>query len=257
MVLSPAIGVVLRDLGLAHLAVGRHAYDMALDPALPVVGDQAGIDYEPLLRVRPTHVLIEWGSRELPERLTRLAGERGWTLRSYPLLTLDDIRAMTMDVRYMFAGEAPAGAPDLLAAMDSAWSPQGGVFGGRVLLLGSVDPPAVMGPGSFHHQILERIGGRPAVTSGVPWINLNVEDVLRLAPDAIVFVSPRVSGTPSASSTDPAKVGPLLGRIGGLDIPAVREGRLALIDDPLSHTPSTAMIGFAAELTGVLREWAR
>lgn len=47
----------------------------------------------------------------------------------------------------------------------------------------------------------------------------------------------------------------MLGRIGTLDIPAVRAGRLALIDDPLSLTPSSAMIGFANELAGILEAW--
>jgi ABC-type Fe3+-hydroxamate transport system substrate-binding protein len=40
-----------------------------------------------------------------------------------------------------------------------------------------------------------------------------------------------------------------------LDIPAVRRGRIAIIDDPLAHTPSTAMIGVARAMARALEPW--
>src|SRR5262245_61348101 len=90
--LSPAVAVILRDLGLADRIVGRHGYDFVLNKSVPVCGDQAGgIDYETLLRARPTHVLIESGARETPGRLTELAEEHHWAVESLRMLTLDDI----------------------------------------------------------------------------------------------------------------------------------------------------------------------
>ena len=71
--LGPSVGIILQDLGLEELVVGRHGWDLALDPDLPVCGDLNGIDYENLIGVRPTHVLLEWGSQEVPRRLEQEA----------------------------------------------------------------------------------------------------------------------------------------------------------------------------------------
>ncbi len=254
--LSPAIAVILRDLGVADRIVGRHAFDLVLDRSIPSCGDQAGIDYEALITTRPTHVLLEWGSRPLPERLTQLAQNNGWTLRSYPLLSLADIVACAGAVAEE-SGAEPARASELLDRMDAAWSLRTTDLtrAGRVLLLGAVAPPSALGPGSFHHQILARIGGTPAITEGAPYITLDAEDVLRLAPDAIILILPRAPGTP-ASTHGSSGVIRLLGRVGTLDIPAVKTGRVALIDDPLAHTPSTAMIALADEMARILGAWA-
>src|SRR5688572_2242849 len=63
--LSPGLAVTMRDLGLGDLLAGRHGFDAWSDPALPVCGDQSGLDYERLLAVRPTHILVQWGQRDL------------------------------------------------------------------------------------------------------------------------------------------------------------------------------------------------
>lgn len=283
--LSPAVGVMLRDLGLADLVVGKHDYDMVLGETVPAVGHQEAIDYEALIGVRPTDVVIEWGSRPLPPRLVELAGANGWDVYPVTLLTLDDI-AGTLDglaIRYGVVdfsgigsgrGKRPEGLGEGLpeiprfedparrleaelpsAGLARAWSVRGDGFGGvgPVLLIGGTDPVGVLGPGSFHHQILERIGGVPAVGDGSPWMEMDAEDVLRLAPAGIVLVSPAAGG--GEGSVDPLAVGERLGVIGGLDIPAVRDGRLALIDDPLALVPGTSMARFADLLAGVLEKW--
>lgn len=252
--LSPALAIMLRDLGVSNQVVGRHGWDMVLDKSVSVCGDQAGIDYEALLRVAPTHILLEWGGRPLPSRLGEMAGEHHWEVTNYTLLTLDDLQAAAADLQRRFA----PGVPSLSDRMAAAWSRRGDGFGhaGRVLLLLSADPPAALGPGSFHQQILERIGGTPAIAEGKPYITMDAEDVLRLAPDAIILIAPRSADAPARpapASTDEVRA--LLGRVGALDIPAVRDGRLALIDDPLALTPSSAMIGFADELARILEGW--
>ncbi|MFN0132420.1 MAG: ABC transporter substrate-binding protein [Phycisphaerales bacterium] len=256
--LSPALAVIARDLGFAPLIVGRHGYDMVLDRAMPVCGDQAGIDYEALLRVRPTLVLTEW-SGELPPRLLTLGKQHGWRIQNFNLLTLDDIA----DATVWLAGTLGTGLPDSPASalsrrMDAAWSLHPGLErAGRVLLLESLDPPAALGPGSCHHQVLVRIGGTPAIVTGAPYVTLDAEDLLRLAPDAIVWINPRDPAAPhAADALDPAALRRRLGRIGDLDLPAFRTGRVALIDDPLSLTPSTAMIAFAEHLAAILERWS-
>jgi ABC-type Fe3+-hydroxamate transport system substrate-binding protein len=252
--LSPAIAISLRDLGFEQLIVGRDAYDRILPASIPVCGDLEGIDYEHLLSVRPTHILTQLGVKQFPARLEELAQRNKWMLRNFPQLSLEDIASVARDLENIFAPSAPA-AP-VFKEMERAWSKRGEGFpgAGRVLLLAAVDSPSAFGPGSCHQQILERIGATPAIKDGAPYITLDAEDVLKLSPDAIILILPREPGTPAANAT-PAEVRRLLGRVGQLDIAAVKNGRLALIDDPLAHTPSTAMIGVADEMAKILSEW--
>lgn len=264
--LSPAAAVTLRDLGLAPSIVGRHAYDMVLDPGLPSCGDQLGLDFENLLRVQPTHIVIQWGKRELPARLTQLATERSWTITTYDPLTLADLRADTQRLATLFADAPGFDArtfAHVMAEFDRAFAKRSLDLAraGKVLLLWSTSPPAALGPGSWHHQILIAIGGTPAITEGAASISLDQEDVLKVSPDAIVLVIPRGRDDQPASSEmlpmDAETRTKLLGPLAGHDLPAIRSNHVALIDDPLSHTPSTAMIHFADELAEVLAVWAK
>ncbi len=244
--LSPAIGVILRDLGFEHRIVARHGFDEVLDPALPIAGDQAGIDYEVLARARPTHVFLEWGSRDLPERLTTLAADRGWALRSFPLLSLEDIRAAAVELSRLPGGEStPDRAAALLAAMDRAWSPRSGLGerAGRTLILYWTNPPGAAGPGSYHHQILERLGVPPALETGPPYASLDAESLRRLDPDTILLLSP---------GANPDKLTELLGPVADWRIRAVEAGRVGLVSHPLSQTACTAMVEVADEMVKAL-----
>lgn len=252
--LSPALAIILRDLGLADRIVGRHGYDFVLDKAIPVCGDQAGLDYENLLRARPTHIVLEWGSRELPPRLGALAQERGWRIANYAMLTLDDVVRATEGLSAMFGVESPA----VVSRMREAWTARPGRYAaaGRILMLEAIDPPAALGPGSFHHQILERLGAAFAITEGRPFMVLDAEEVQRLAPDAVIIFAPRPMGAEPGPTPSAEELRERLGRIGRLDVPAVRNSRIAVIDDPLCLTPSTALLGVTEELEQVLQGWA-
>ena len=293
VVLSPAAALMLKDLGLAGRIVGKHDYDLALDGGIPAVGHQEAIDYERLIAVEPTHVVIEWGSRPLPPRLVELAAGHDWMLIKVGLLTLDDIARTIDDLAITFGAvsldtsspDPPSGIPEDIgsftasfrfsdpgrrfdielpsATLARAWSVRGDGFGsvGPVLLLASSAPPGALGPGSFHHQILLRIGGDSVFADGEgsPWIELDAEDVLRLDPAAIVLIAPRATGGAAGKEAEPLgaeQIRGRLGRIGSLDIRAVRDGRLAVIDDPFSLLPSTSMAGFADRLAEILDIWA-
>ena len=283
---SPAVAVILRDIGLEDRIVGKHAYDLVLPERVPAVGDLLGIDYEALLRTEPTLVITQFQSAGVPERLAELAERRGFELRDYPLLSLDDV-ARAADDLYMDLVHGGVGPPDAgsLLAGEGPGSPEawldvrlpGERLGqalrdrgpasrgaGRVLLLGSLDPPSAMGPGSFHHDMLVRIGGAPAITEGAAWIALDAEDVVRLAPDAIVVFAPRAPtrtptdddrfGEPETPSWD--EIQARLGRLATRDIPALRARRVAVIDHPLGLLPSTAVGDVADELARVLAGWS-
>ncbi len=263
VVLSPALGLILADLGLAPLIVGRHGFDAFLPSAIPVCGDQGGLDYERLLTLSPppTHILLEWGERPLPPRLTELAREHHWIILNISMMTLDDIERVTLELRETFPPTLPTpalpgpSATDLRARFAKAWGPEARSdrpHSRRVLLLGNVDPPCAFGPRSWHYQLLERLGGTPAITQGTPWITLDVEDVLKLAPDVIILIDPRPPHSPAPAPPSIEALRARLGRVGTLDIPAIRDRRIHLLDDPRAHTPSTAMLDLAEELANIL-----
>lgn len=258
--LSPAVAVIMSDLDVADRVVARHGWDLALDRELPVGGDQAGLDYEMLLRVNPTHILLEWGARPIPVRLEQLAQQQNWTVHNYRLLTLEEIEQAARDLHAKFgAGGADSSweETDLAKRWRESLREREGLHrAGRVLVLYSTRPPGALGPGSAHQQVLEAIGGLPALTEGNPYITLDAEDVLRMAPDGIILIRPRGRDAPAAhASAD--EVRQQLGRVGMLDVPAVRLGRLALIDHPLGQLPSTSLTEIADEMAAILEVWAR
>lgn len=279
VVLSPALAIILKDLGLESTIVGRHAWDLALDPSLPVCGDQSGLDFEALLKVHPTHVVLQWGERPLPQRLVELAGQQGWTIVNENPLALDDIPVVTRRLARDFEGaiaheHGEARASALIAALDGACAIQKQTsdgpapalhdirpWKGRVLLLAATSPPAALGPNSWHHEILSRLGGVNAITSGGPYQTLDAEDITRLAPDGIVIIQPRSrteAPTPErnmASDFDPADLRKRLGPLADLSLPAIAHGRLALIDDPLALTPSSSIIEVRKRLEQILAAW--
>ncbi len=251
VVLSPALAAILDDMGYADHAVGRHGWDMVLDPALPVCGEQNAINYEALLRAGPTHVLTEWGSRELPAKLIAMAAEHAWTLRDFRMLTLDDIDLAAAELATLFPDSVPA---DRIARFRAlvAGPPPSPRWEGRVLLLMSASPQiTALGPGSAHHELLVRAGGVPAITEGSPAMPMHAEDVLRLAPDAIVLIRPG-----SETGDDPTAARQALGTILELDIPAVVNERFELVTGPFTLLPSTPLVEVADQLRTALNRWA-
>ncbi|MBK7406179.1 MAG: hypothetical protein IPJ41_16635 [Phycisphaerales bacterium] len=253
-VLSPALAVTLCDLGLRDRIVGRHGWDMTLDPAIPVCGEQNAINYEALVRVAPTHVLTEWGARELPGRLRDLAEAHHWTTHDFRLLTLADIDSSITTLESLFPDAAASPRAERLHRLATE-DPPPPRWSGRVLLLMGTSPIAALGPGSAHHELLLRVGGRPALETGSPYMTLIAEDVLRLAPDAIILIQSGDAGTLRPESD--AEVGALMGAtLARLDIPAVRTRRLAVVRDPLALLPSTALAEIADRLEGAIEGWA-
>jgi len=274
VVMSPAIAVMLQDIGLEDSIVGKHAWDMVLSDSVPIVGSEEGIDYEAMIRAKPTQIFFQRSSAGVPAKLREMGEEQGWVIRTMAVDTLDDI-ALSADNLYMqFVGvrEQAPGEIDPTArfaemmmpsgSLARSWADRGPVAdrAGRVLVLAGVDPPGAMGPGSFHHQLIIRLGATPALVDGGMWQELDLEDIVRLNPDSIVLFSPR---KPDASDLFAAVGDPLtdevslFGKIARLEINAVNNGRLAVIDDPLALVPGTNMGKVGDELAEIFARWAR
>ncbi len=141
--MSPAISRTLIDFGVEDKIVGRSAWCASLDPAIPVAGDLYDIDYERLIRLEPTHVLVQPPSTGLDPTLQRLAAERGWIIGRWRFDTIDDIEQMVREVPgvlYPQSGDARAAASaraaDLLNRMAAALTPgRAAPWSGRTLLV--------------------------------------------------------------------------------------------------------------------------
>lgn len=252
--LSPAISRTLADLGLEHHVVGRSPYCHALDPAIPAVGDLLNISYEQLVRLNPTHVLVQPPAAGVDPQLATLAADRGWTIGRWRLEGLSDIRTMVSELpatilhrdSERFAA-ATSRAEAIVARIDASLRPDAGIFTGRSLLLSSVDPPMAFGAGTYLHELLIGLGGRNAIEAS-GWVQLSMEDAARAAPEAIIIVQPSAADSlPCADSLE------LLAKVSAA---AAHRGRMAVLRHPDGLLPCSTVSGVADELRAILRSFA-
>ena len=116
--------------------------------------------------------------------------------------------------------------------------------------------PAALGPGSYHHDLLLRIGGQTATEQGKPFMPLDAEDVARLSPDVIIIVRPRPAAAPASPAPTVDDLLASLGAVARLDTPAVRNRRIAVIDDPMALIPGTNLATVADTMREILGRWA-
>ncbi len=252
--LSPAISRTLVSLGLAGNVVGRSAFCRAIDPAVPVVGDLYEVDFERLLRVQPTHVFVQPPSAGLDRHLGRLAAERGWVIGQWHIDTIDEIERTIREIPATLFGpgdprraEAAGRAAVLLHEIALSLSPQGRpLWTGRTLLVADADPVLVVGRETYLDDVLRALGGVNAVDAA-GWIELSLEDVMRLDPQAMIVLE---AGDAEGSAGVDA------GALGRLDTAARRDGRIAVLRHPDVHLPSSAVTGVAAEMRAILRALA-
>jgi len=128
---------------------------------------------------------------------------------------------------------------------------------GRTLILAGTDPAGALGPGSFHAQMIERMGITPALVDGGMWQELDLEDLITLAPDSILIFSPQEDthsiGEPEPMSWD--QITQTLGPIATLDLPAIRNQRVGIITHPQALLPSSTLGQVADEIRKTLASW--
>lgn len=255
--LSPAISRTLVDLGLAGRIVGRTPYCASLDQSVPVVGDLQNINYEELVRLKPTHILVQPPAAGVDTHLQEIAQAHAWIIADWHLDTVNDVRALVRDIpQRLFAQDSPqreeieAHAGALLARIDSAvgepTSAADSIYRGRVLLVEAVNPVLAFGAGTYLDDVLRSLAGENAV-SDRGWVQLSLEDIVRLAPDAIILVKP--GGAEADLARD-------LGPLATIDVPAVKEHRLALLNHGDALLPSSGVIGVAEQMRSILRRFA-
>ncbi len=250
--LSPALSRTAVLLGLEDRLVGRSRFCSFLDESVPVVGDLLAIDYERLIAVAPTDLIVQPSASGIDPALQRLAREHDWSLHSFPGLNdLGDVFAMTRALARAMTDEGPARdaavarAETLDAQLAAALDASTPGFTGRVLILHAVDPVGAFGADTYLDEMLGRLGATNAVT-GSGWLTLSLEDVIELDPDAIVLVRLTPSSWEDAA-----------GALARLDCRAVRDGRVAVLAHPDVLYPSPALAEVAERLRDLLKKWKR
>lgn len=246
--LSPAISRTLVDLGIDDRIVGRTPFCESLDRSVPVVGDLLNLDYEQLLRVRPTHVFVQPQASGMDTRLLDLAEEHHWVIGAWRLNDIADIQLMLAEVpEVLHDDKLIARAVELHIMADEALRPSADAWNGRVLLVAGVDPIGVFGTGTYLHDVLSSLGARNAVTLA-NYPQLTLEDVTRLNPDAIILIRP---GAPE--DLDPVAAMRSLAR---LQIRAVEQNKVAVLSHEDAFMPSTGIIGVAEQMRAILDGFA-
>jgi iron complex transport system substrate-binding protein len=257
--LSPAITRTLVDLGVEERIVGRSPFCDFLDPGIPVVGDLHGANFERLIELDPTHVLVQPAQSGIDPALRELADEHGWKLAGWRgVNTIDDIEAMVRELPAILyepgsdeLAALTARAADMLNGIAAALTPgetADELWRGRTLLVYATSPLGVFGRGTYLHDVLVRFGA-VNVINAEGWVQLTLEDVTRLDPGAIILIrpAPRVHRAEEVDALEAA------GALGTLDIEAARAQRFAVLSHPDALMPSTAVAEVAEELRRVLR----
>ena len=251
--LSPAITRTLADLAVASMIVGRTPHCHSIKQSVPVVGDLVNVDYEQLVRLNPTHILVQPPSSGLDPHLAEVAKEHGWKIATWKLNTVDDIEQLVRDLPgTLFAdgtpelAEASKHAARMLNDIANAMSPaQPTTFRGKVIIVNSVDPILAGRSGTYLGDILAAQGGVNAVADK-GWVQLSMEDAARINPDAIIVINTTgVEGAPE-----------LLGPLWDTELKAVIDRLIGVIRHPDSQLPSSAVVEVAADMKRNLQFFA-
>ncbi len=259
--LSPALSQVLLDLGLGDRIVGRTPFCDALPDAIPIVGSLLDVDYERLLTIAPTHLVVQPAASGTDPELERLAVANGWILIEQGLDRLEDVA--------VFVDALPAGlqidaadgseAAEALAALgerartaaarlralivpaDAAAGPAPV----RTLLLVGTDPPTAAGRATFVDEMLVAAGGVNAVEAeGYP--ELTLEDIVGLDPERILVLREVPPG--------PSEADLVLAPLRSTVTRAARIGAVRFFVDASVMLPSTQAPAVVERLRDALRE---
>ncbi len=258
--LSPGVTTTLLHRGHDPAIVARHGWDTVADSRLPIAGDQTGINYEAMLSAQPTHIFLQWGSRELPERLVELGAQRGWVIENFGSLSWDDVAKMELRLSAMLGpaegemAERPVRMGRLEPAAELIEHRQSI---GKLLLLLPGAEPAALGPGSFHYEMAtEQLGCAMVGPLDGPYVRLHAEDLVRLTPDAIVLLVPRGEREAGGDAFEASRWRAELGRLADLGLPATESGRVAVLDHPRALLAGSSLADVRAELGAIIDRWA-
>jgi ABC-type Fe3+-hydroxamate transport system substrate-binding protein len=206
-------------------------------------------------------VFVQWGKQDLPARLLELGKTNGWIVENFDILSIDEIDRAQQRLAQLLTPTTPLTPKQLTSARIQQVRDAHPSLStrGTVLLIASAGSTfGILGPASCHAQVLERLGIQPAIPTGGAWLNMDAEDVRALNPSGIILIQPRAWGSADVTRT-PEHISSViqeqLGALIRINVPAVKDGRVGVIDDPLSLIPSTSMAVFAEDVAKIVNAW--
>lgn len=179
--MSPGITQTLVDLGFEESIVGRSPFCKAVDESVPVVGDYHDIDFERLLTLKPTVVIVQETKSPKNEHLNQLSNDGMFRLHYWPLDSIEDIKQV-----YNKASDVFTDTPRVLELnVDPVETTE------RVLIVtqgSDVSAGLCFGLNTYLNDVIESMGLENAL-SREGWAMLSLEDVAKLNPDRIIVVS--------------------------------------------------------------------
>jgi iron complex transport system substrate-binding protein len=114
----------------------------------------------------------------------------------------------------------------------------------RVLFVVWTDPLISIGRGTFIADALRRAGARSVVDTGAEWPRVNLEEIVRLQPEFLVFAGAHNGDTQH-------DVDALRTRPGWRDLDAMRYGKIVVISDAINR-PAPRMVDAIEQLAHAL-----
>jgi len=244
--LVPSMTEMVVELGGAHRIVGRTRYDRQPEIAdAPALGGGLDPNLEALLDLRPDLVLATPTEdlRATVERLEAL----GIPVYRGRTVSLDDLRAVTLEMGTLLGGDAPQAARAFVDSLDLGLATLEAAHGEEptpaLFYLVWNDPPMTVGPGSYLHDLIQAAGGENLFgDASTPWPQVNLEEVLHRDPDWVVL--------PAASAEDTAPLEWIRTAPGWRELRAVREGNLIVVEAELFNRPGVRVLHAARTLAG-------
>jgi iron complex transport system substrate-binding protein len=228
----PAATMQLIQLGAVNDLVGVSKYDIPILPSgkenLPVVGDYDTLNYELLLKLKPSALVVQMTPSHLTPRLKQIIDDQHITLVNVKLDTLADLYATAQALgnaaqRPKIASDAVTALQQHLADIRRQWAdgPQP-----KVVYMLATSPIMVVGRGTFMDEELAIAGAQNmGAASGEGYPTINRENLIALAPDVLLIAAP---GEPPNQGAQDPRIIPWI----DLPIPAARKNRIYLITDP-------------------------
>lgn len=226
----PAATLNLVLIGAAETLVGVTKYDQENLPEkqkkLPPVGDYQTMNYEALVQLRPTAVVIQTAEHRIEPRLRDMAERYHFELVNIKLDTVADMFATVVRLGKVSGHEAEArekiaGAKAELAEIAKAVGPRKRP---RVVYVVGSNPLYIVGGHTFLDEMITAAGGENVGAKvGDMWPTIGQEALVQLAPEVILVGSPGEAGLAVGDPrTEPYR---------RLPVPAARSGRVFVVSD--------------------------
>jgi iron complex transport system substrate-binding protein len=240
--LIPAVTDLVLAIGGADKLIARTQYDTdARLASLPSAGNALTPSLEWITSLQP-HLVIAW--RDQPSRsVVGRISELGIPVYAARTESIADALRATRNIGRLIG--LPSAADSLAGSIEAELTRVRTAVQGaprvRVAYILSIDPPMIAGPATFIGELLQIAGGENVFGDvQALWPQVNIEELIRRAPDALVIAH------------DPGGPPPLerLREMSGWrELPAVRSGRVLIAKPDLYNRPG-ATIPQAARALG-------